>query len=113
MKKNILKAHKAAYPDPIVLCKGEKFTPTERTDNWENNVWIWSIAQNGKEGWVPGNLPIIANAQTVAAYDYNAKELDAKAGEFLTILSSNHGWAWCRNEQNDEGWVPQNCFYER
>ncbi len=96
-------AHRASYPDPIRLGKGDKVTLTGREDNWDGHRWLWAIAPDGREGWVPDRL---VSAQGHATVDYEATELTCAGGEVLKALSSTHGWVWCCNINGAQGWVP-------
>jgi len=98
--------HTSSYPDPISLAEGESFSLTGRSFDWDGYKWLWAQVQDGREGWVPDDLPFQKNTRTIAAYDYNARELDVLSTERLKVLRQSHGWAWCTNDAGKEGWVP-------
>ena len=98
--------HKAIYSDPIQVGKDELLVLSGRSDNWDGHQWLWAKAKDGREGWIPNDLPIGDARQTCAAYSYSAIELDVKKGDQLDVLEKSHGWAWCANIDDNKGWVP-------
>lgn len=96
----------ASYEDPIVLAAGERLTLTGERDVWDGFTWLWAVSEQGKEGWLPDDLPQEAGNGFVASEAYSAVELDCPAGAELELLREKHGWAWCRNDRGREGWVP-------
>ncbi len=105
--------HKAYYDDPLALQTGEKFAFSGRGDAWENNpnhIWLWAIAQDGREGWVPEGFAVVENGKAVAPREYSARELNVAAGERLEIVRETNGWAWCENNSGETGWVPLKTF---
>lgn len=103
--RTVISDYKAYYPDPISVSEGDILT-LGKQDNWEGHIWIWAIASNSKEGWVPDNLCSTINDETVANYNYSAVELTCKVGDKVKVLLEDHGWAWCSNEDNEKGWIP-------
>ena len=104
--------HTASYADPIALRAGEPLTLSGREDVWEGHRWLWAVAVDGREGWVPDSLPRASGKGHVAAWDYAAIELTCAAGERLTLLRESHGWAWCRKGDGCEGWLPLRILAE-
>ncbi len=98
--------HKAIYSDPINVGKDDLLVLSGRVDNWDGHQWLWATAGDGREGWVPDNLPVKKAGQFCAAYSYSASELDVKSGDRLDVLAKSHGWAWCANDNKIKGWVP-------
>lgn len=99
-------AHTSTYDDPIVVSKGQALNLTGRTDRWDGHLWLWAIAEDGREGWVPDNLVDGLSRDFTAIRDYSAVELSCVAAESVQILHRSHGWAWCRNTTDNTGWVP-------
>ena len=98
--------HKAYYEDPIALEAGEEFILSGRRDAWEDNpehIWLWAIAQDGREGWVPEGFAVVKDDKAIAPYAYFARELNVVAGESLTIVRKMNGWAWCESNTNKTG----------
>jgi len=105
LHKTVTSKYTTYYPDPIVVQKGEKLT-LGRTDNWDGHVWVWATATNKKEGWVPDNLAREKDGHMVAKYDYSAVELTCNVGDVVIVIREDHGWAWCKAENDNEGWIP-------
>ncbi len=99
--------HKSIFPNPIIVGKGEVLQMSGKSDNWNGHQLLWAKAEDGREGWVPDNLPLERSNQTVAAFDYSASELDVKPDDQLMVHAKSHGWAWCTDNTGKKGWVPQ------
>ncbi|SFI93684.1 SH3 domain-containing protein [Albimonas pacifica] len=102
----VVAAYAAAYPDPIRLRAGEAMVLTGAEDLWDGWRWLWARAPDGREGWVPDDLP---RPGPVAARDYDARELSCEAGEVLPVEELRHGWARLRRGEAT-GWVPLRCL---
>ena len=96
----------ASYQDPIQFRQGDRIELTGEFDIWEGHRWVWAIAADGREGWIPDNLFTTTDGKTMAAADYSAQELSCEPGEALFGDRETHGWIWCTNERADSGWVP-------
>lgn len=107
MKRSVIHAHQASYTNPIHVAAGDVLSLSGGEDLWEGHRWLWALATDGREGWVPADLPCCRGEFTVAAYDYAARELTVMPGEVVDVLRVSHGWAWCRRETGDEGWIPE------
>jgi len=99
-------AHTASYADPIRLAAGAEFALTGREDIWDGHRWLWAVAEDGREGWIPDNLVRTVDGRPVAAHAYWAIELSCNAGDPVTLMSQTHGWGWCRSHDGAEGWLP-------
>ncbi len=102
--------YQQCYPDPIRVDAGERLIVTQREDLWDGHRWVWAVDPDSREGWVPDNLPVLQGQQFVAAYAYNAIELNARVGEKFQCAKSTHGWIWCVNQNGDQGWLPRAIF---
>jgi len=102
--------HKTSYENPICISKGENIHLTGRTDIWDGHCWVWAVAPDGREGWIPDDFVSINSGCYVASRDYSAKELTCLASESLRVLDRTHGWAWCKNTDDEYGWVPLKNF---
>ena len=98
--------HTATYEEPITLLRGDTVTMTGRWDNWEDHIWLWAKAPDGKEGWIPDNLASRSGDTWLASDAYSARELSCAEGEALRVTAYTHGWCWCTNSAGDTGWVP-------
>jgi hypothetical protein len=103
----IIKDHKSSFPDPIILKKGEKvFVGQEYSEDPDWPGWIECKTKSGKKGWVPKQyLKISRDAATVLC-DYNANELNVKAGEEVMVYEFVNGWAWSKKSTGEYGWIP-------
>ena len=105
--------HKAYYDDPIALMAGEEFVYSGRGDAWDDNpkhIWLWAIAQDGREGWVPEGFALVKAGRTIAPHEYFARELNVVVNETLKIIREANGWAWCKNSKGQTGWIPLKVF---
>jgi SH3-like domain-containing protein len=110
--RTLRETHQASYADPITLSKGEPLALTGREDVWDGHRWLWAVAQDGREGWVPDGLITDGPAGPVAAGDFSALELSCSAGAAVEIIWQTHGWAWCQKTDGSEGWLPLRILSE-
>jgi hypothetical protein len=101
--------HRVPDRQPITVRRDERVHVGERSPDWPAFVFV---AGDSGQGWVPerhldGERPI---ATVLTPYD--TRELDAPAGATLTLVRDDpsSGWAWCRDEAGNEGWVPHRVF---
>lgn len=104
--RKVLVSHNASYADPIGVAKGQVLSLSGREENWDGHRWLWAVADDGGEGWVPDNLIVETDERLTASRDFSAIELTCAAGEAVEVVWETHGWAWCRNYDGREGWVP-------
>lgn len=101
----------AQYPDPLSLHAGEAFALTGREDLWQGrHLWLWGLAGDGRAGWVPAAWVERRGAAGVCRRAYSARELSVRAGDQVTLLTLESGWAWCADAQGEHGWVPAECL---
>ncbi len=106
----ILCDYTTQYADPIRLAAGERFTLTGKADRWDDRadwVWLWGIAVDGREGWIPAEFVEQRDPTTgLARRDYDARELTVKVGDEVESLVAAAGWHFCRAADGRVGWVP-------
>lgn len=102
----VVLAHVASYADPIRLLKGDAIVLSGRSDIWDGHRWLWAIAPDGREGWIPDDLPIERSGWVSADRDYSAVELSCVLDETMQVVEVHHGWVWCCNGTGAQGWVP-------
>ena len=102
----VLENHHASYAEPIKVAKGAVLSLTGREDVWDGHRWLWAVADDGGEGWVPDHLIIEIDERPVASRDFSAIELTCSAGDAVEFIWQTHGWAWCRKCDGSEGWLP-------
>ena len=98
--------HAASYADPIEVRAGDPLALSGREEVWDGGRWLWAAGPDGREGWVPDDLP----RGGVAARDYSARELTCRAGDLVTPLEASRGWVRVRAADRAEGWVPAACL---
>ena len=52
----VLENHHASYAEPIKVAKGAVLSLTGREDVWDRHRWLWAVADDGGEDWVPDDL---------------------------------------------------------
>ncbi len=105
-RRTVKEAHAASYADPIRVAAGAALTLTGREDIWDGHRWLWAVADDGREGWIPDDLVTDDDGRSVAARDYSAVELTCAVGDIVELQHQTHGWAWCQTAAGDEGWLP-------
>jgi hypothetical protein len=101
---NVVTPHEPK-PDPIVLAKGQLVKTGEVDGRWGG--WIHCETLDGTmKGWVPAQIIEENSPHAWVTEDYTAVELAAEPGETLISLKEMNGWVWCRNRQQQEGWIP-------
>ncbi len=113
MNRLVEKSHVASYVDPITIDAGEQLNLTGRRDEWDGHVWLWAVAADGREGWIPDTLPEVKDGHRVASYTYSTAELTVYAGDVIDTLRETHGWVWGANDKSEQGWVPINVLAPR
>jgi len=103
----VIKEYKSAYPDPIILKKGERVSVGRKyTDNSDWKGWQWCENVDGKKGWVPEQYINIISDTGIVVCNYSANELSVKVGDEITVYKKQNGWAWSKNSVGEYGWVP-------
>ncbi len=92
--RTVLDNHNASYADPIGVAKGERLSLSGREDIWDGHRWLWAVADDGREGWIPDDLITEIGEEPVASRDFSAIELTCSAGEAVDIIWETHSWAW-------------------
>ncbi len=97
------------FPYPLAALAGEVVTLTDQISQWEGHtewVWIWRRDARGKEGYTPLAYLDGEGSQRSLRVDYSARELSVREGQRVQALTTESGWAWCRADDGQEGWVP-------
>ena len=90
--------------DPIRLEPGDEITvgPVDRA--WPG--WVWAEDDSNNDGYVPEEiLEPLGEGRYAALEAFDPTTLVIRRGDVLESLKQIHGWHWCRNAQNEEGWV--------
>ncbi|MBF0363762.1 MAG: methyltransferase domain-containing protein [Oligoflexia bacterium] len=100
-----IKEYQASYNNPIKVIKGTKLNTTKKESEWPG--WIWCTDSNNYEGWIPERYLQIENDMAISLRAYNAKELTITINEILHIYDEECGWFWCKNKNDEYGWIPK------
>lgn len=103
----VIKNHHSEVLIPFQAKKGEIVSGEEKPTQWEG--WLFCRNKVGISGWVPKAFvtPIKdapENYQFIR--DYNAFEIHAVKGEYVSINETESGWALVENETGKVGWIP-------
>jgi hypothetical protein len=86
----LIKDHKSAHPDPLVLSAGETVTLEDRKSEWPG--WVWGTHRSGIAGWIPARILKQEEAIAHLTEDYDATELTVRVGTELTFGREESGW---------------------
>jgi SH3-like domain-containing protein len=97
-------AHRPSGEPPLRVRAGQSVAVGRRDDEWP--LWFRCRAADGREGWVPEAwLERDGGCATLRA-DYDATELEAAAGDELTVHRAYGGWLWAERRGGGRGWIP-------
>lgn len=97
-------AYEAAYPDPLIVKKGEMLAVGRSDTQWPG--WVWCTKESGQSGWLPASYLDRTADRGIARRDYEATELTASVGEELMVHYEESGWLWASNRHGQSGWLP-------
>ncbi|MGH3630382.1 MAG: SH3 domain-containing protein [Sciscionella sp.] len=109
----VLHTHRAPLSRPVTVSAGDRIELGPLSEEWPAFVRVTTAT--GEFGWVPiRNIEHVDGTQGRVVADYNTTELNAEAGELLTVLLADTevGWLWCRNADRHAGWIPCNRVTE-
>lgn len=90
---------------PLVVRPGDLVTVGDHDEQWPQFVFVTT---GDGAGWVPDRY-IDRNGTTgTVRVSYDTTELPGTAGQTVELVRDDleSGWAWCRNADGDEGWMP-------
>lgn len=106
-KFRVIKSYESPYPNSIRFRKGEAVTiGPEYTDDIAWKDWFWCTGENGQQAWVPLQFLVISGKNGIVSRDYNARELNLKVGEILTVRQVLNGFVFAENAVGVLGWAP-------
>ena len=103
----VIKSHHSEVLIPFQAEKGEIVNGKEKPTQWEG--WLYCKKKDGIFGWVPKAFvtPVKGSSEEFQFIrSYNAFEISASEGEFVTIIEIESGWARIENESGIIGWIP-------
>jgi len=101
----VIEDYQSAYPDPLKLSKGDRVTVEARECEWPG--WLWATDSSGRAGWIPAAHLSVTGGDGELLRDYDATELNARAGDAVQILERESGWALCGKTDGAVGWLPE------
>jgi hypothetical protein len=101
MQAKLRRDYRPRNRDPIAFKAGERVVLGIRDTDWPE--FIQATDARGRSGWVhqdrlDGDL---------AVRDYDARELEANAGDVVRLIELAGGWWWAENEIGELGWLPE------
>lgn len=104
-KRIVHTGYKTVYHNPIVLNEGDVVTlgREEESEKWKG--WVWAETSDNK-GWIPKQIVNAEGTKGVITEFYTAKEVDVNAGDEVEVIKELNGWAWVKNVNGTEGWIP-------
>lgn len=104
----VTKSHVSDFPEPITLEKGSHLIIGEKYQGIENwDEWYFCETYGQKGGYVPSQIIQRTSInEGLALAEYTAKELNVQLGDRLIVNKILNGWAWCKTETGEKGWVP-------
>ncbi|MFY2763433.1 SH3 domain-containing protein [Arenimonas sp. MALMAid1274] len=101
MQARLLRNYRRQHANPIAFQAGETLVLGIRDNDWPE--FLWATDARGRSGWVHQDR-LDGN---VAVRDYDARELDANAGDSVRLIEFAGGWWWAENEIGETGWLPE------
>ena len=105
----IIENYNACYPDPLNLKVGDQIQLLEKNVPIEWKGWHWCRDSVGNEGWISESYFKRVNEQNGKAKiikNYIAREISVIKDEQIDLLYEDCGWAWCKRNNGEDGWVP-------
>lgn len=105
MRARLLCDYRSAYPHPIRFHAGQVVALGVRDEEWPAFAWVGT--GDGNAGWAPHAwLRLLDDGHAEALRDYDARELDADAGESVLLHHEHGGWWWSERADGAQGWLP-------
>ena len=106
-------AWEASYSDVLAGRAGDVVEATARVENWREtpgSTWRWCRDSQGREGWAPEALLVVAGATATLREDYDAHEMTVAVGTRVIVERELAGWALCQTGDGAGGWIPLECL---
>jgi hypothetical protein len=100
-------AYTSTNTDETVIRAGEEIVLGKRCEEWPG--WVWCVAADGWQAWVPDSCLEIHDQHARFTRDYVAREFTVECDDELTVLEDQNGWLFCANSRGEHGWIPANC----
>ena len=92
--------------DPgVVVVPGETVVVTPDDDPCTRFAQV--VTQAGKVAYIPSTCLNSERPMAKVTRRYDTQSLRTEVGDQVTIINDDveSGWAWCRSESGEEGWV--------
>ncbi len=107
----VIKAHKATFDYELSLEQGEYVAVGDKIS--ETPGWVWVTNRDEIGVWIPESYIEFRGSYAKILKDYTSREFTVDEGSELSILETESGWAFCRQQDGHEGWVPlENLSFE-
>ena len=105
MLRRLVDDHDVSGRAPLSIAPGDEVVVGERDTEWPAFVFVTHASGSG---WVPARYIDVQGTSGSVITGYDTTELPAKAGAIVEIVRDDpeSGWAWCRDGDGREGWVP-------
>ena len=100
----VLRDYTMVYPDALAVTAGESVLVGKEDTQWP---YVWCTNSAGKGGWIPQTYIQRDGARGRVLRDFDSCELTVSVGEIVLATMEEGGWLWCRNDQGQSGWVPE------
>ncbi|MCB0356820.1 MAG: GNAT family N-acetyltransferase [Bdellovibrionales bacterium] len=112
MNLEVIEDYEICYPNPLNLKAGDQIQLFEKDVPKKWLGWNWCKDSTGKEGWISETYFDRSEDKGVLVKDYTAKEISVTNGEKVDLIFEDCGWAWCKKENGDQGWLPTEVLKE-
>ena len=90
---------------PLLLVEGDCVRVGAPDPDWPG--WTWVTAITGRGSYVPdSHIELRGDGTAVVLKDFHARDLSVVKNEKINSLREVQGWHWCRNANDEEGWLP-------
>ncbi|HPR64098.1 MAG TPA: SH3 domain-containing protein [Thermoanaerobaculia bacterium] len=108
MNPEVIRAHPGPEEPPLHFREGEEVLVSEASPIWPG--WVRCTGLSGREAWVPERWMKIRGNTGILLRDYDSTELKVSPGDRLILLERESGWALCKTDSGEKGWVPEDIF---
>ncbi|WP_146908220.1 SH3 domain-containing protein [Arenimonas daejeonensis] len=101
MQARLTRDYRPRYRKPVAFTAGETLVLGVRDVDWPE--FIWATDARGRSGWV--HQGFLDGDRGIR--DYDAREMEANAGDQVRLIESAGGWWWVENAIGECGWLPE------
>ena len=93
------------FDNPIHITEGNEIEIIQRNEG-RYKEWYWCKSKEGTLAFVPESYLQVSGNAGLLKEDYDSTELTVFKGQILYLQEETGGWTWCRTEDGEYGWVP-------